>query len=360
MDQHPDQSTPVDPDRSVAIEGLPADEAVQRVLDAVDGADLETVRATVARVAGDGEDGEKVVSRSAAESTLAHCSKVVTTAETRTEFAGGAVEDAREAAGDAPDLGVVEGRLSALEDDLATVETRADDLGTDLQATLEHLDDPDSLYAVGVGIRRLYARAHDVTRTADELATDAEEFGRWLDDPGRRVEDLSADIDAFEEFLDGIDRAVGALPEGGSGRDPTDSGGAGGDPGPAWFDASLRHHVTDALLADVGAELDDLRTWADRVDIDASARPEVKDFDALAGRIDDIDDRRTRLGARLDDLARPAWRDRYGDRLADFEAAIAGFDPPVDWRAVLAELDAHRPDPDGGSTGTDADPGVDR
>ena len=53
------------------------------------------------------------------------------------------------------------------------------------------------------------------------------------------------------------------------------------------------------------------------------------------------------VGDRLADRRRPAWTDRHGDRLSAFEAALDGFEHPVPWDEVRAELERHRPSVDG-------------
>lgn len=338
------------------IAGLPTDEAARRVAGPEEDRDPEAVRSTLRRVADDG-----TVTRDAAESALAHLAKVVSTAETRTELAGSALADAREAAADAPDLAVVEARLSAFEADVSAVEARAAELGEDLGDLVDAHETSD-LYDLARGIERLDARAREVQRTADELQVDLEEFERWVGDHGTRVRELTGDVDAFEEFLDGVAETVEDLPaegEGGPARpgdqtaDPDRSEGGsacpedpGADPAREWFDTTLRRSVAGALLADLRADLDGLRAWADRGEIPPPP-------DDLGEKLDDLDARRERLGERLDAAARPAWREEFGDRVTDFEAALGSPDPPVDWGRVLAVLDEHRPRDDHGGTGED-------
>ncbi|MFC7047116.1 hypothetical protein ACFQH6_18500 [Halobacteriaceae archaeon GCM10025711] len=114
--------------------------------------------------------------------------------------------------------------------------------------------------------------------------------------------------------------------------------GAAGDDGRAWLDVAFQHRVQRLVLADVRAELADLRTWADREDIADEERTA-----AVESRLDDLESRLAAADDRLDDVARPEWRERFGDRLSAFEAALDGFEPPVDWADVQAAVDEHRP-----------------
>jgi hypothetical protein len=98
-----------------------------------------------------------------------------------------------------------------------------------------------------------------------------------------------------------------------------------------------RQRVNELVVADARAELADVRTWAER------AGEETADIDGLADRLDDLESRRERLGDRLDDLARPAWREQYGEALSAVEATLDEFEPPVDFGAVQAALDDHGP-----------------
>jgi hypothetical protein len=96
--------------------------------------------------------------------------------------------------------------------------------------------------------------------------------------------------------------------------------------------------VTGLLLSDLRAELVGLRTLADRSKSDGDA------LAAFDDRLDDLHARREEVAAGLDELALPAWKTRYGDDLATFEAELDALEPPVPWGSVQKALDARRPD----------------
>lgn len=369
-----------DDDEVDRIEGLPVAEAVDVVAEDQE-RDPEAVRAALEAVAEDG-----VVSREAADDALAHVSKVVSTPETRTELASIALSEARETAEPVADLDVVQSRLDAFESRLSAVEARTSALGADLRRLVKLASDPDpgALHELGAGIRQLTEDANRAQRAADELSVDIEEFERWVENPDVRVRELEADVDSLESALDDLAEAVeGTLGDGDApdtaGRsaaadpDPSDGDESpdpsdGPDAGAVWLDATFRHRVTGLLLPDVRAELADLRRMAAREDAgghgagdaDPGESDAVDDvppaddhdtgdnrdhrdrLDDLQDRLDDLDGRRAHLGERLDDLARSAWRERYGDRLADFEDALEEFDPPVRWGEVQTAVDRHR------------------
>lgn len=308
--------------------GLPLSDAVDAVVDAGDGRDPETVRETLATVAEDG-----VVTEDGVEAALGRASKVVATPETRVELAADALDSARAAADHVSDLGAVRSRLDGFEARLDAAEDRVAALGDDLQALVERAGEPGGTYAVAAGIRRLTEAANAVQRAADDLSGDLEAFERWVGDQDRRVRQFRGDLDALadyrEELADAAERLEAVDGDGGDGSDF--------DPAVAWVDATLRHRVLGLLLADLRAEFDDLRTWADREGLDDDWAADVGD------RLDRLDDRGAATGDRLAELARPAWRDRFGDRIAAFEDALDDFAPPVAWRDVQATLDEHRP-----------------
>lgn len=309
--------------------GRPLDEAVDAVTARTDD-DRGTVRTVLETVADDG-----VVTREGVESALAHASKVVATPETRVEHAALAVDDARAAADPVRHLDVVRDRLAAFESRLASVEAGVDDLGDDLAALVDRADDPDAVYEVATGVRRLTGRANGLQRAADDLALDAEAFERWVTDPERRRRELAGDVDTMAEFLDGLADTTDDLVDAVAADDgePT-------DPDGRWLDATLRVRVSALLIQDLRADLAALRAWPDTEGDGAGG--DAEPLDDLADRIDALDGRCDRLRERLDDLARPAWRERHDDRLAGLERTLDGFEPPVDWEDVRAALDDHR------------------
>ncbi|QPV61230.1 hypothetical protein I7X12_10635 [Halosimplex litoreum] len=332
----PDREADASDDRSdgETLDGLAIEDAVERVRAREPARDPETVRAALSFAADDG-----VVSREGLRESLKLTSKVLTTAETRVELATIALDDAREAAESAPDLPTVGARLDGFETEVAAVEDRAATLGEDLQAVVDDREDPAARFAVADGLRRVDERARDVQRTADELQFELEDFERWLDSHAVRVRELGDDLDALATSLDDLASAVDAV-EAADG-DGTADRNAVDDPARVWFDATLSHRATGLSVADLRAELADLRTWADREDADPV---EEGGLDDLAGRLDDLDGRHAELGERLDAVAEPEWTDRFGDRIAAAESELDDCEPPVDWAAVGSVLDEHRGD----------------
>jgi chromosome segregation ATPase len=307
-DDHTDQTE----NATRPIAGLSLSDAVDAVAD--DATDPQEVRETLSRVADDG-----TVSQAAADEATSDVSKVVTTAETRVELASHAFDDACDAATPVSDLDVVRSRLETFESRLSAVETRADDVGTALQDVLQHRTDAGTLYDVARGLERITAEATTVQRTADDLLFDLEEFERWVRNPHVRFDRLEDDVDTLESALDEL------------------ASDADADSGVAWADATLRHRVMALLLADVRKERSDLRTWANREDVDVGDRT-----GDIGARIDDCDAQIAAIDERLDEVERSGWRERFGDRLTAFERALDDVAPPVEWSDVQADLAAHR------------------
>lgn len=317
-------------DHDDSLDGLSLDAAVDAVV-ARTGDDPDAVRAALGRVTEDG-----IVRREAVDDALAHVSKVVSTPETRVENAGMLIDDAREAAAAVAHLDSVAERLDDFEERHAAVASRVDDLGDQLQSVVELANDPDAIYETAVEIRRLEAAANSAQHTADELGVDAEEFEAWVRHPGRRLDALDDDADAVASFIDGVGETLDML----AAEDvDTDA-----DPAAIRFDAVLRHRVSRLLLDDLRAEVDDLRVWPDPGPDDAHGAVDADGLAALDDRLAGLEDRWRSIDDRFDGEPTVEWRDRYGDRLADFEAALDGHAPPVDWGAVESLLGEYRPE----------------
>jgi len=319
-------------DHDDSLDGLSLDAAVDAVV-ARTGDDPDTVRAALGRVTTDG-----IVRREAVHDALAHVSKVVSTPETRVENAGMLIDDAREAAGAVDHLDSVAERLGDFEDRHAAVASRVDDLGDQLQSVIALADEPDAIYETAVEIRRLNAAANSAQHTADELGVDAEEFEAWVRTPNRRLDPLDDDADAVADFVDGVAGTLDAL--------AAEDVDADVDPAAVRFDAALRHRVSRLLLDDLRAEVDDLQAWPDPGPEDAHGAVDSEELAALDGRLTSLEDRWRSISDRFDEGSAVGWRDRYGDRLADFEAALDDHAPPVDWRAVESLLGEYRPETD--------------
>jgi len=296
-----------------------AGESVTAVADAVraDGVDDDpaSVRDALSFVAADG-----VLTDDSLQAAVGETSMAVTTAETRTELVERALADARAAAEGVDDLPTVRSRLDAYASEATTVSDRADELGAELRDALDQARDPSGLYRLAAGLQKVDADAGSVQRTTDELKLDLEELEQWLSSPEQRGRELDGDADALETTLDDLEAAV---------EDLEDSTGAA-----TWLDLSLRHRVAGLFLADLRAELDDLRTWADREDLGAADRPTD-----VAERLSALESRHEAVGDRLE---RHSVGGEYRDRLAAFEDELEAFSPPISWGAVEAILERYR------------------
>ncbi len=293
--------------------GLSTDAAVKRL--AGPDRDPDEVRAALDPVTEDG-----VVSETAIEESVSDTAKIVSTAETRTELAGIDHEDAHEAAAPVADVDTVAARLKGFDERLAAVEERAADLTTELATPVERLGDPAAVYELAVELREVASRAQGVATTADELGFELEDFERWVADPQIRHEEFREDTELVGESVDELASAVEMLSE-------------SPDPAVDWADATMRTRVLDLLVADLRAELEDLRELA--------ARDDATVPDDLATDVADLDDKTTALATRLDELAEPAWREEFGEDIAALAVAI-DLAPPVDWGAVQQQLEEHR------------------
>ena len=173
------------------LDGVSLETAISVVDD--ESATSDAVRETLAVVADDG-----VVRRTAVDDALANASKVVTTAETRTELAANSLENVRDIAAPVSEIDIVATRLDRFVTRLEIVEDRATDLGDHLQTIIAHKND-GNLYDLAREIRRLTATANEVQRAADELQFELENFEEWLEDADRRVAELTDDIEALED-----------------------------------------------------------------------------------------------------------------------------------------------------------------
>jgi hypothetical protein len=313
-------------DASDDVTGLSLAEAADRIAARDNRPDATTVRTVLAEVAED-----RVVTNDGIDEFVSDASLAVSNAENRTEFAVMRVDDVTDAAADAPDLGTIAGRLDSLTTRAQSVESRATDLSERLQSIIARRKDGGSLYDYVRDLRDLGEDADALHGAAQQLAADADEFEHWLDGHAARVAELDADIGTIEGSFDDLEAAADRLAESDStGEDEPDLA-------TQWFAVTQRQRVNGLVIADARAELADVRSWADR-----EGEP-TGELDALADRLDDLDVRRERLGDRLDDLAQPAWRERYGEAVAAVEETLAEFEPPVDFGAVQAALDDHEP-----------------
>lgn len=303
--------------------GRPVDDAAAALAAATD-RDADMVADDLSLFVVDG-----IVSRDRVDDALAGLSKVVSTPETRLEVAAREVERAHDAAAGVADLDTVAHRLDGLDNRLAAVESEVDTLGDRLTGLLDRAGDPAAAAEVARGVEALTDDANAAQVAADDLRGDAEATKRWAEDPGTRSHEFGEDVDAVAASVDGTADAADWLT---GEADDLPEWRSTGDPGVVWAEARISAHVADLLVADLRAELADLRTWAAREDTD----PGLADD---AARVDDLAARRDNIADRLDDAARPAWREAHGDRVGHAVEAVAAFDPPVAWGAVRAALD---------------------
>jgi len=190
-------------DDSVSLDGLPVERAATGVTGAEEQSDK--VRETLAIVAQDG-----IVRRTAVDDAVANASMVVATAETRVELAADRLESARATAAPVSGLDLVAARIDNFDARLTTIDDRADNLGEAVQEVLAMKADGD-LYEIARRIRRVTNAATEVQRAADDLQFELESFEEWLGDADRRIEELTADIDALAESVDELDDIADTL-----------------------------------------------------------------------------------------------------------------------------------------------------
>ncbi|MFQ3475886.1 halo transducer protein [Halonotius sp. F2-221B] len=329
--------TEADADDTSELAGLP----IERAVDIVGTADADPgeLRETLAIVAEDG-----VVSRAAVDDALANASMVVTTAETRVELAGDKLDNARAAAPSTADLAFVSDRVDNFDTRLGHIETRADDLGAALQEVVSMKADGD-LYEIARRIRRLTNAATEVQQAADDLQLELDSFEAWLTDADRRVDELTADIDALADSLSELSDVVDQLENSDAGDaddngdDSEDADDAENDPeseaASRWAAAMVRHRVLSLLLTDLHAELAAIQTWAERETVTSPS--------GIEPRLDEIQESHTALGERLTACAAPEWRARFDEQLTALEEALTEMEPPVVWADVDAVVAEHRP-----------------
>jgi hypothetical protein len=312
--------TKTEPDADAPdLDGMPIGAAADVVVDPESSPD--EVRETLAIVAEDG-----TVRRAAVDDAVANASKVVATAETRVELAFDKLDSAREAAAPVADLDVVSARVDDFDARLNAVADRADDLGDALESVLGMKSDGD-LYEVARRIRRVTSAAAQIQRAADDVQFELDSFEEWLTDPDRRVEELTADLDAISEStdeLDGISDIVAV--------DDTDPD---RETARVWAAAMVRHRIVSLMIEDLRAELTALRTWNER----GGDAP----LSEVEPRLGEVQANHEAVGERLNACAEPEWTERFDDRLSGLDEALDAMEPPVSWAEVEAVAEEHRP-----------------
>jgi len=283
----------------------PLDELVDDVVDRTD-EEPESIRTWLEPFTEDGK-----VTPAAIESSVTDVSQILATAETRIDLATRTHDEAT-AAGNAPDLDIVDVRRRAFGDRLDDLRADVEALGDDLGAAWSGLDEPVAVYRAAVALHEITTDAQDIVRVAHDLETELEAFEAWLRSANRRHDALVDEVEAAEESAAAVAETVESL------RDANDA-----DP-ERWFDAAVQTRVLDLVVADLRAEADDLRAWADR---DGVSFPD--DVDA---RIDDLEaevtDHVEALGDGTD------GDDEFGERLDALDAELEAVEPPVAWARV--------------------------
>ena len=319
-----------DPD-DVRIVGRSREAVVSAIVDVDVHANQFAVREALDAVTEDG-----LVTRDAVDDALADLATVVATTENRVEFAAIALEEAREAAEPVSYVTAVAAQLDAFDERLSAIEAEVGALGDDLQALLGRVaeEGEDVTYGVARRIHRIEDEADDLQAAADELTVDVEEFDAWLADPAVRAEEFEADVEALEETLAVLEETADAL-QTEEGDPPVGSTATEqGDRGTRWASATVDHRVAGLMLAELRAELADLRTMAERVETDAAGP-----LAATADRLDDLVARHEEVGDALESIDAPDWHARYDERIATVEETLESFEPPVDWAELQAALE---------------------
>jgi transposase-like protein len=284
----------------------PIDEVVDAVADRTD-EEPESIRTWLDPLTDDGR-----VSPAAIESSVTDVAQVLATAETRVDLATRTHDEATEAAAAAPNLDVVGVRRRAFGERLDDLRADVEALGDELRSARSGLDSPVAVYRAAVDLHEITTDAQDIVRVAHDLETELEAFEAWLSSANRRHDALVDEVEAAEESAESVGDAVAALRE-------------ADEPDPQRrFDAAVQTRVLDLVVADLRAEADDLRAWAERDGVDFP--------DGVDERIDD-------LAAAVDDSAAalaeaPAWDDRFAERLDALDAELEAVEPPVAWARV--------------------------
>jgi len=319
----------------VDVEGMALEEAVEAVLAADASRDREQVREALEYVTDD-----DVVTRSALDEIGAVLAQNVSGAREQASEAQLQLTNAREVADPITDLETVERRLDTYEGEVWGLTEQADDLAERHDALTDRYEDPDSLYAVADEIRAVFDEAQRIEARVYGLKEELSEFETDVTNPEVWINDVQQDLTVVEDALEAVAAAAEALPTADADvEDDWDWADRDVDPPVVWYDATLRVEHVGVLLADLRAELDDLQTWGERKE-----EFETWYAESVSEDLQTAADRRSELADRLDALARPAWTDRFGGRLADFESELASRDSPVDWVEMQAILDAYRPE----------------
>lgn len=301
------------------LDGLAVEAAVDHVVD--DDADPSEVRETLGIVAQD-----SVVRRSAVDDAVGNASMVVTTAETRVELAGDKLNSAQNAAEPVADIERVSHRLHRFESQLTHLKEHANELGNAIQEILAMKND-GNLYEIATRIKQVTRDATDVQRVADDMQLELDSFIEWLTDADTREEELTADVNALADSVNELEEIVEAIERDGSDFEAK--------PANRWAAAMVRHRVASLMIRDLEAEVDSLRTWAERED----TRPPSN----ISPQLAEIRSTHETVGERLTASAEPAWTAQFDDQLTALDDALEEMEPPVSWAEVENIAHEHKP-----------------
>jgi len=322
-------------DAELDLEGMAQEDAVEAVVAADPSRDRTLVRDALEYVTSEG-----VITPSALDAATPVMAQKVSTAKERATETQFELTKARDAAQPVADLSTVAARLDTYEQEVSVLLERADELDARHEALTDRIEDPDSLYAVAETIRVVVDEAQRIEARALGLREELEEFEADVNNPEAWINDVQHDLNAVGEALDAVTAAVEALPaEDADAEADWDWADRDVDPAVVWYDATLRVEHAAPLLEDLRAEMADLQTWGERAD-----HFETWYAESVADDLEEVAARRTDLAERLATLARPAWTDRFGDQLEDFESELDDLDSPVDWVEMQDALDAYRPE----------------
>jgi hypothetical protein len=289
-----------------AVDDVSVDVLIDEVTDRADEGP-ESIRRRLDPFVDDG-----TVTAAAFESTVTDVSQILATAETRVDLATRAHEDATDAAADAPDLDIVDVRRRAFGARLDDLRGDVEALGDDLRAARADPDSPMAVYRAATDLHEVTTEAQRVVRVAHDLETELEAFEAWLSSANRRHDGLVDEVEAAEESVDSIAETVDALR-------------TADEPGPERrFDATVQTRVLDLVVADLRAEADDLRAWAER---DGADFP-----NGVGTRIDELAGEVTTAAEALADGT--TLGGEFGDRLDALDAELSAVEPPVAWGLV--------------------------
>lgn len=314
-------------DRPPRVAGMELEDAIESLVSSDGSMDRRTARTLLKPVAEDG-----VITWDGVEDELSHLAKVVSTPETRTELAAIGLDDARDAADEAPDLEIVRTRLDAFESRLTDIQGQVDELGRRFQRVVDPDRRDDPILQIAKEIKDVRETSNGLQRAADELQVELESFEEWLDDPEARVAELSEDIELVESMHEGLTEAVETIK--GQPVEVTNRDGDAPMHSQTWKEAEISHRVAGLLLDDIRTELGQLIEWHEQV---GDQRPDR--LSELGARIDALSATRESIGERLDAAATQEWDDQFRKELDAFDSALKEFEPPMAWDEVEAALD---------------------